>query len=136
MCERLKQAVLKLACLLILVLGISRLESDSAALFGLDRVFGTRICNRLCNGVRRPRLRDVVPRLLLESCGSLIKVSRNGSPTISTTALADNPYWLTQESAQSTSNSRRQEHRSRIRAIRNGVMLGLGDRRGVSQILN
>jgi hypothetical protein len=36
MCERLKQAVLKLACLLPPVFGINHLESANAALFGLD----------------------------------------------------------------------------------------------------
>jgi hypothetical protein len=49
MCERLKQAVLKLACLLAPVFGIDHLESASAALFGWIRVFGTRICDGLCN---------------------------------------------------------------------------------------
>src|ERR1017187_1777901 len=36
MCERLKQAVLKLACLLPPVFGINHLELANAALFGLD----------------------------------------------------------------------------------------------------
>jgi hypothetical protein len=50
MCERLKQAVLKLACLLPSVFGINHLESANEPCSGWIRVFGTRICNGLCNG--------------------------------------------------------------------------------------
>src|ERR1017187_10394203 len=50
MCERLKQAVLKIACLLPPVFGINHLESANAALFGLD------------TGVRHPNMQRIMQR--------------------------------------------------------------------------